>query len=520
MPRAVENSMHLIHNIKQMNYNGTFPNFKLILLILLFFALLYGCVKELKPLPQADFTYTTTAECQLPMSVTFKNLSQNADIYRWDFGDGTPISHSDEPIHVYDTEGIYEVRLTAYGPGGTHETMLEVYVVTTPVSTFYTNDTVVNTGDSVYFYSSTNSTLPSTCLWSFGDGYTSTEINPVHVYSYPGTYTVVLTTTNACGASYVVHNNSILVSQIGAPPIPDFVANLTLINTGQSVSFTDLTQNNPNAWEWSFEGANPNISNIQNPTNVIYNTSGSFEVKLKAFNPFGSDSIIKTSYINVVPLGIAPIADFTANTTNITVGGNVNFTDLSINNPTSWQWQFQGGIPSTSTLQHPGNIVYNAAGSYHVSLTATNAQGSDIETKQYYINVSPSVITEVLIKKITVENMPFPTTPPFFRNPYYMITNSSNTVLRDGRGQYMQGIVHADMPIFWNLIPNFVINSPAFNVNFKIRLFDWRQNPSMDIFISEVLFNMSTYTIPPNAYPSSITLMQNNTKIILDLQWQ
>jgi len=116
--------------------------------------------------------------------------------------------------------------------------------------------------------------------------------------------------------------------------------------------------------------------------------------------------------------------------------------------------------------------------------------------------------------------MPFPVVSPFWRNPYYMITNTANTVLRDARNEYLQGIFQNNMPIFWNLNPYFPINSPAFNVNFKIRLFDWRQNPMMDTFISEVMFNMSTYTVPPNPYPPTITLMQNNTKITLELQWQ
>jgi len=59
---------------------------KKIKILIIFFLIIiitsfWACVKELKPLPQADFTYTTTAECELPLSVSFENLSQNADVY-------------------------------------------------------------------------------------------------------------------------------------------------------------------------------------------------------------------------------------------------------------------------------------------------------------------------------------------------------------------------------------------------------------------------------------------------------
>ncbi|MCH8319126.1 MAG: PKD domain-containing protein, partial [Bacteroidetes bacterium] len=72
------------------------------------------------------------------------------------------------------------------------------------------------------------------------------------------------------------------------------------------------------------------------------------------------------------PTGSPPVADFTTNTTSITAGGTVNFTDLSTNTPTSWAWDFGDG--GASTLQNPSHI-YSTIGTYTVSLTATNAYG-------------------------------------------------------------------------------------------------------------------------------------------------
>ncbi len=83
-----------------------------------------------------------------------------------------------------------------------------------------------------------------------------------------------------------------------------------------------------------------------------------------------------------------PVADFVASRTNICVGNCINFTDLSTGTPTSWAWSFPGGTPTTSTVQNPTNICYNTAGTYNVTLTATNTNGSNSMTKTAYIVVS------------------------------------------------------------------------------------------------------------------------------------
>ncbi len=82
-----------------------------------------------------------------------------------------------------------------------------------------------------------------------------------------------------------------------------------------------------------------------------------------------------------------PTANFTADTTTVSVGGTVHFTDTSSGNPTSWSWSFESGSPSGSSSQNP-NVTYNSVGTFDVSLTAANAYGSDTETKTNYINVT------------------------------------------------------------------------------------------------------------------------------------
>jgi PKD repeat protein len=73
----------------------------------------------------------------------------------------------------------------------------------------------------------------------------------------------------------------------------------------------------------------------------------------------------------------APVANFSITSDSICVGECVSFTDLSTNTPTSWAWTFPGATTTTSTLQNPIGICYNAAGTYNVTLTAGNGAGSD-----------------------------------------------------------------------------------------------------------------------------------------------
>jgi PKD repeat protein len=172
-----------------------------------------------------------------------------------------------------------------------------------------------------------------------------------------------------------------------AAPVANFSASSTNINTGASINFTDLSTNSPTTWAWTFTGGTPSSSTSQNPSNIVYNTAGTYAVSLTASNTGGSDAETKTGYITVTAVGLAPVANFSANSTSVIEGQTVVFSDLSTNTPTSWSWTFTGGTPSSSTVQNP-SIVYNTAGTYAVSLTASNGTGSDVESKTAFITVT------------------------------------------------------------------------------------------------------------------------------------
>jgi PKD repeat protein len=96
----------------------------------------------------------------------------------------------------------------------------------------------------------------------------------------------------------------------------------------------------------------------------------------------------------IAPVPLPPVGDFEGSPTTVTVGNTVNFSDLSLNDPTSWDWSFAGGTPASSTEQNP-TVTYNTEGGYTVSLTVTNPDGSDTETKVNYITVAEAGCTPV-----------------------------------------------------------------------------------------------------------------------------
>jgi PKD repeat protein len=225
--------------------------------------------------------------------------------------------------------------------------------------------------------SSYNITVPSTIQ--------TTRLRIVSVYepSYPGASVGAnLGPTEGEIEDYTLNFNG------GIPkPLVNFSANNLNITVGTHINFTDLSSNNPTQWQWFFEGAETSSSILQNPINIRYNTPGCYKVVLVASNSAGSNVKVQNCYINVSVPSQLPLANFTSNNTDIVMENTVNFLDQSLQNPTSWQWTFEGGIPSTSNLQNPTNILYDIPGCFKVTLVVSNAFGTDTIIRSCYVQV-------------------------------------------------------------------------------------------------------------------------------------
>jgi len=141
----------------------------------------------------------------------------------------------------------------------------------------------------------------------------------------------------------------------------------------------------------------PNANDLYGKFNRAWDQEGNnANQQLKAWlDPTNSNvMILGGTYAPCAPS--APIAEFVANVTAVSPATTINFTDQSSNSPTSWAWTvspasgwaYAGGTNASS--QNP-QITFNTVGFYNITLVATNAQGSDSEIKNNYIEVTNNV---------------------------------------------------------------------------------------------------------------------------------
>lgn len=133
---------------------------------------------------------------------------------------------------------------------------------------------------------------PSSFLWVFGDGSSSNQDSPSHVYQ-AGTYTFTVYATNEAGTgstSGVVHVSPTVI------PTAAFTATPVSGAHPLTVQFTDGSTNSPTSWSWNF--GDGGTSTQQNPS-YTYAAAGTYTVSLTATNQAGSNTGTRSNYITV-----------------------------------------------------------------------------------------------------------------------------------------------------------------------------------------------------------------------------
>ncbi|MEM1320161.1 MAG: PKD domain-containing protein [Bacteroidota bacterium] len=320
--------------------------------------------------PTGGFSANVQSGCA-PLTVQFSDQSSaNTTAWSWSFPGGSPATSTDQnPLVIYDTPGTYNVTLTVSNAAGTDEVVQNGFIVVESVPT--ADFSSMNFGSTVNF--TNTSTNADSYVWDFGDGNTSTDVNPSHTYASDGTYTVTLTATNECGDATAEQTVTIVT-----PPDAGFSADVQSGCAPLTVQFTDQSSANTTAWNWSFPGGTPSSSTDQNPV-VTYNTPGTYDVTLVASTGAGNSTFSQTAYINVEG---APTAGFSTSA----VGSTVNFTNTSTG-ANSYTWDFGDGSSSTSV--NPEH-TYPGDGSYTVVMTAINDCGSTTSTQVVTIITPPT----------------------------------------------------------------------------------------------------------------------------------
>ena len=262
---------------------------------------------------------------------------------------------------------------------------------TQPDQTTYINEFAIAPSNSQVIYVVKNAGVYKTTnggsSWSTLSGLPTTDA-PTYVAVHPSNPNVVYVTYSGytTGSKVFVSSNGGTSWTNYSTGLPNIPANCITFQKGShgglyvgmdvGVYYIDSTLT---SWQ-SFNAGLPDV--IVTQIEIFYSTG-----KVRAAT-YGRGIWESSEYVST---SAAPVATFTASTTAVCAGGSVNFTDNSTNNPTSWAWTFPGGAPASSTSQNPSGILFATAGSYTVSLTATNSIGNSSHTQVITVNPAPSV---------------------------------------------------------------------------------------------------------------------------------
>lgn len=324
------------------------------------------------------------------ITATFVDSSYTTDsnpinTWNWNFGDGTT-STVQNPVHLYPINGTYTVTLVASTAFCTGSDTFNIVVEPEPTALFTMSDSAGCAPLSVTF--TNNSIVASVFAWDFGDGGTSTQSDPTHVFlnsdTTDTTYVVRLIASTAFGCSDTIID-SVTVFPV---PVSSFTSNATPDCGPLSVSFTN-TSVGASSYIWDF--GDTTGSNLENPTHVYQNQSLFIEIyntKLIAVNSRGCTD---TSDLNVTVYP-EPIFGFT---TNPDSGCNpLSVTMPSVIGAVTYIWDFEDGTVATGPT--PTHVFTNGTTNnvqYNVRLVATSSFGcSDTTFQTVIVHPNPQAI--------------------------------------------------------------------------------------------------------------------------------
>ncbi len=266
-----------------------------------------------------------------------------------------------------------------------HEINLTATGESAPLADFTANPTSGNASLNVTFNNLTVGAVTS-WLWTFGDGATSTQQSPTHIYTSKGVYTVSLQAINGAGSSTKTRTDYINVYNAA---VANFSATPTNGIAPLQVNFTNTSTGDYSSTTWAF--GDGGTSAEPNPSHTYINP-GTYTVSLSISGLGGLDTETKTELITVYQ----PVnADFSASPTTGIAPLKVNFTNLSTGTFSAVSWSFGDG--GTSAENNPSH-TYSQPGTYAVSITVSGNGGEDTETKVDFVSVYYGVFLPLIVR--------------------------------------------------------------------------------------------------------------------------
>lgn len=180
-------------------------------------------VQVMSAAPVAEFSWDEKASRFAPAEVTFRNTSRNAVRYEWNFGNASKISQEKNPVHRFDKAGKFTVSLTVFNADGKSAVATRTLELQPGVAAAFEYEVSRENPKQVSFRN--RSTGASSCRWDFGDGATSSDAEPSHIYDTmeTRTYTVTLTALSEDGRKNS-QTEQVTIRVAAAPPTAAFTA--------------------------------------------------------------------------------------------------------------------------------------------------------------------------------------------------------------------------------------------------------------------------------------------------------
>ncbi|MEO6819027.1 MAG: PKD domain-containing protein [Ginsengibacter sp.] len=339
-----------------------------------------GCVDSVKvenavkvgTPPTVNFKATPLNACA-KVPIFFFDLSTNigdSTSWNWDFGDGGT-SIIKNPEYIYQDTGRFDIKLVVRNNGCADSIIFKKYIhIDPPIAAFIYKQ---NCGVSGNIQFTNKSIGADTWSWDFGDGSTSLDKSPLHIYSKKGEYTVKLTVTNKKSGCSFTKTATISVIEES----PDFISNVKEACKNIPVNFSVINVNpvNIRTYIWDF-GDGGTKDERDTTTSYKYNVPGTFDVTLTIRDKNNcSTSITKKVFVEIV----GPTPEFRAPSPIICKNEVVSFVDSSYTfgsgKIVNWEWNFGDGTPTQNLETGPFIHTYIDTGYYSISLKVTDERG-------------------------------------------------------------------------------------------------------------------------------------------------
>lgn len=341
--------------------------------------------------PTVDFSVSPAKGC-VPLSVGFTSNSTAGDgtiaKFLWDFGDGETVQGSNyaTTTHIYTLPQQPPITLNVTNSYGCYTTLTKsnmVEAVKGVSASFATSAlSLCNPGESISFTNTSTGSGTLTYKWDFGDGGSSTDASPSHVYNSKGNYTAKVTVTSSDGCAATAQSETINVANFTA----DFAVPAKIC-LNQPVTFINNSTKPFNSCEWWIDGIQYTYSYGNGDLYTYFYQGGEHEVKLIMY--YGTCSVTVSKKITVYDL--PPVNGFIADLQGACgVPVKINFKDTTAG-AVSWEWKSDYSGSGIFGTAQAASHTYTTGNFDYVYLTVKNAAGCAATTYKYINYEKPAV---------------------------------------------------------------------------------------------------------------------------------